>query len=76
MSAIPVNEVLLQELNQLIGSKMLTLEFLKKICFVVPIPRNGENARSSPLRTPRKLAHGISLKNKLSLKKFQVIWQP
>ena len=29
-----------------------------------------------PLRTPRKVAHGISLKNKLSLKKFQVIWQP
>jgi len=28
------------------------------------------------LRTLMKVAHRISLKNKMSLKKFQVIWQP
>jgi len=37
VSAIPVNEVLLQESNQLIEIKMLTSDFLKNIWFIVPI---------------------------------------
>jgi len=67
MSAIPVDEVLLQELNQLIGIKMLT-RFSDTFWFLVPIP-GGQMPVSPPLQTLTKVAHRISMKNKMSMKK-------
>jgi len=60
---MPVNKMLLQELNP----------FNRKFLVLSPIA----GVKCSPLlRTPMKVAHRISLKNKMSLNKFQVIWQP
>ena len=73
MSAIPVNKMLLQELNQLIGIKMLTSDFLA--IFASKSNFRGGDSRLAPLRTPMKVAHRISLKNEMFLKKFQVIRQ-
>ena len=39
------------------------------------VPSPMASARLSLLQTLTKVAHRISLKNKMSLKKFQVIWQ-
>ena len=69
-------KVLLQELNQLIGIKMLTSDSLKIFVSKSQAPGAGKMPFLPSLRTPRKVAHGISLKNQMSLKNFQVIWQP
>jgi len=72
--ATPVNKVLLQELNQLIGIEMLASDFPTFFGFLDPISREAKTC-FAPLRTPMKAVHRICL-NKTSLKKFQVIWQP
>jgi len=79
MSAIPVNEMLLQELNQLTGIKMLTSDFLEIFSSSSHfLGGEGQMTRLSPpadAHESMKVVHRISLKNKMTLKKFQVIWQ-
>jgi len=76
VSAIPVNKLLLQESNQLIGINMLTSDFLKIFVSWCQFQGAGKMTVSPPLQTPWKVAHGVSLKSKMSLKKLQVTWQP
>jgi len=70
VSAIPVNEVLLQDLNQLVGSNMLTSEFHLKNCFLVPIPRSGENARSSTPAEAQENSSRYLIKKQIVLEKI------
>ena len=75
-SVIPVNKVLLQELNRLIGIEMLTSDIL---IFLVLSPNfQGEGAKThfASLRTPIKVVHCISCKTTCPWKNFQLIWQP
>ena len=74
-SAIPVNKVLLQELNRFTGIKMLTSDFLTFFWLLVPISRGGNNPFCPSADTHESIPLYL-LKNKMSLKKFQVIWQP
>jgi len=60
VSAIPVNKILLQELNQLIGIKILTSDFLE--IFGSLSNFRGSNGQFALLRTPMKIAPRISLK--------------
>jgi len=53
VSAIPANKVLLQELNQLIGFKMLISDFLKLFGFQSQFPR-GQMPVSPPSIRSRK----------------------
>jgi len=54
---------------------MLTADFLKIIGSYFQFP-GVKMPVLPPLQTLTKANHRISLKNKTSLKKFQVIWQP
>jgi len=71
VSATLANEVLLQELNQY-RNQDADFRISKNFWYLVPISRET-NDRFAPLQTRTKVAHRISLKNKISLKKFQVI---
>jgi len=62
-----VNKVLLQEINQLIGIKLLTSSFLNIFGSLSQFP-GGTNARLPPPDALMKLSHRISLKSKMSLK--------
>jgi len=75
VSAIPVNKVLLQELNRFIGIEMLTSNFLT---FLVLSPnfKGGGKTHFGPSADTHESSPPHLLKNKMSLKKFQVIWQP
>jgi len=48
-SFIPVQKLLLQESNQLIGIKMSTSGFSRNIWFIIPISTRGANARFAPI---------------------------
>jgi len=55
------SKLLLHELVQLIGIKLLTYGFQEFFWFLVPISRGGETAHA-PVRTPMpKMSHGASL---------------
>jgi len=77
VSAIPVNKMLLQELDQLIGMKMLTSDF-RNICFLVQFLGEANSRLAPPADAHESMivAHRISFKNEMFLKKFKVIWQP
>jgi len=61
VSVILPSKLLLHELIQLIGIKLLTYGFLEFFWFLVPISGGGTNAHS-PGRTPMpKMFHGASL---------------
>jgi len=69
VSAIPVNEVLLQELKRLIGMAMLISDFLT---FLVLSPIfKGRKSRFALFADTYKSSALYLLKNKISLKKFQ-----
>jgi len=69
MSTIPVNKILLQELNQLIGIKMLTSDFLK---FVVLSPNfQGGKCRFSSTADAHESSSWYLLKNKSPWKNFK-----
>ena len=74
VNAMPVNKMLFQKLNQFNRNWNADFRFSRNFWFLVQLP--GEMFDSPLLRTPMKVAHIIYLKNKMSLKKFQVIWQP
>ena len=77
VSAIPVNKMLLQELHRLIGIKMLTSNFLEIFGCQSNFP--GKKCHFLPL-CGRSWKYGSSpqclFENQMSLKKYQVIWQP
>jgi len=77
---MPVNQVVLQELNQL-RTQDAGFRFTRNFWFLVLSPISEEMPVSlllllNPMKVWKYPPHRISSKNKMSLKEFQVIWQP